>query len=127
MLPVGGLVGNATDPAQLGVAILLAPELASSGTTGPCSLACVRGTGGQAAPAAVFSGFGPGGGDIAARLAVQAGQWAGCGRPGARDLQLTVRPAGAGRWPAPGGPGSLVLRRPSVTIEAGWPHEQQRV
>ncbi len=114
LLPVGGLVGHAADPDQLGVALLLPAELASAGRARPGLLG------------AVFSGFGPGGPAVAARLAEQAGRWAAQGRPGAQDMQLTVWPAAAApavATPAsrPGASGGLVLRRPSVTIEVGWP------
>jgi protein-L-isoaspartate(D-aspartate) O-methyltransferase len=107
MLPVGGLVSDAVDPDQIGVAVLLQGEPVSSGPAG------------QVSPASVFFGFGPGGPAIAARLAEQTARWAGLGRPGARDMRLTVRQASAGHGPAT--PGTLVLRRPSVTIEVGWP------
>jgi protein-L-isoaspartate(D-aspartate) O-methyltransferase len=126
LLPVGGLVGHAADPEQLGVGLLLPAELAR---------------GGQALPGAVFSGFGPGGPAVASRLAEQASHWAALGRPGAGDMQLTVWPAAAApaavtsapvtsgsvtsgsvtSGSGPGASGGLVLRRPSVTIEVGWP------
>ncbi len=133
VLPVGGLIGHAADPERVGVAMLFPAELASGGPVGPCGLASARGLAGACglargpapagptAPAAVFSGFGPSGAALAARLAEQAGRWVSLGRPGARELQLTVRPASAGPRPGPAVPGSLVLRRPSVTIEVGWP------
>ncbi len=94
MLPFGGLVGQATDPVHLGIAVLLSAE-----------------------PGPVLCGLGPGGEDLAFRLAQRAREWAGLGRPDAGRLQLTVRPASSTQPPAPG---SLQLRRPSVTIEAGW-------
>jgi protein-L-isoaspartate(D-aspartate) O-methyltransferase len=109
LLPVGGLVTHATDPDQLGVGLLLPAELASGGAPRP------------GLPGAVFSGFGPGGPAVAARLAEQTGQWAALGRPGARDMRLTVWPATAEPPAGADAPGSLVLRRPSVTIEVGWP------
>jgi len=114
LLPVGGLVAHAADPDQIGVALLLPAELASGGPARSGLLG------------AVFSGFGPGGPAVAARLAEQAGQWAALGRPGAQDMQLTVWPAAAAPPAAtstfgPGASGGLVLHRPSVTIEVGWP------
>jgi protein-L-isoaspartate(D-aspartate) O-methyltransferase len=127
MLPVGGLIGHATDPDQVGVAMLLPAELASGGVAspgglaGPCGTAGTRGTGDLAPPAAVFSGFGPSGADIAGLLAQQAAHWVSRGRPGAREMQLTVWPASARSRPGSAAPGRLVLRRPSVTIEVGWP------
>jgi protein-L-isoaspartate(D-aspartate) O-methyltransferase len=121
MLPVGGLIGHAMDPEQMGVAMLLPAELARGAPGGPGGLAggC-GGPAGQAPPASVFSGFGPGGPAIAFRLAAQAEQWVGLGRPGAREMQLTVRPASAVLAPGPRAPGSVMLHRPSVTIEVGW-------
>ncbi len=77
----------------------------------------------------MFTGFGRGGAAIAARLADQTVEWAGSGRPGTRELQLTVRPI-SGRPitvqpPSDGGESvplvGLVLRRPHVTISVGWP------
>jgi hypothetical protein len=62
-------------------------------------------------------GLGPGGEGLAVGLAERAREWAGLGRPGAGRLQLTVRPA-SGTHPA--GSRDIVLRRPSVMIEAGW-------
>jgi protein-L-isoaspartate(D-aspartate) O-methyltransferase len=105
MLPVGGLVGHATDPRRIGIAMVLPSDAASSGP------------GGSVSAGIVLSGFGPGGAAIAARLADQAVEWVDRGRPGAREMQLSVRPAGAGPLP----PVGLVLPRPSVTIQAGWP------
>jgi protein-L-isoaspartate(D-aspartate) O-methyltransferase len=108
MLPVGSLIGHPTDPQLLGVAMLLPAELASGNPAG------------LAQAGAVFSGFGPGGAAIAARLAEQTAQWVRLGRPGAQEMQLTVRPAKAGPEQGTETPGSLVLRRPSCTIEVGW-------
>jgi protein-L-isoaspartate(D-aspartate) O-methyltransferase len=105
LVPFGALVGHATDPARLGIAVLLSAEVASGEQKD------------HAEPGAVLCGLGPGGEDLAVRLAERAREWARLGRPGAGKLQLTVRPA-SGTYPA--APGSLVLRRPSVTIEAGW-------
>jgi protein-L-isoaspartate(D-aspartate) O-methyltransferase len=129
LLPVGGLIGHAADPEQLGVAMLLPGELASGSAPwpGPPVLgraapgAPVLGRAAPGPPAAVFSGFGPGGAAIAARLAEQTQQWPALGRPGARELQLTVWPVGSALAPERGTSGGLMLRRPSVTIEVGWP------
>jgi protein-L-isoaspartate(D-aspartate) O-methyltransferase len=120
MLPVGGLIDHAADGDQVGLAVLLPAELAS-GPPGPCGLAGARGLAWRGPPAAVFSGFGPGGAAIAGRLAEMCGRWVDLGRPGAREMRLTVRSASAGRAPGLADPGSLVLSRPSVTIEVGWP------
>jgi protein-L-isoaspartate(D-aspartate) O-methyltransferase len=105
LLPFGGLVEHATDPARLGIAVLLSAAVASSGQAG------------YAEPGAVLCGLGPGGESLAFRLAERAREWAGLGRPGAGKLQLTIRSA-SGSHEAESG--DLVLRRPSVTIEAGW-------
>ena len=105
LLPFGALIGHATDPALIGIAVLLSAEVASSGQADGVE------------SGAILSGLGPGGEDLAVRLAERAREWAGLGRPGAQKLQLTVRPAGDTR---PAVPGRLLLRRPSVTIEAGW-------
>ena len=51
-------------------------------------------------------------------LAHKTVEWAARGRPGAHELELTVRPTGVTAEPASGG---YVMRRPSVTIQAGWP------
>jgi protein-L-isoaspartate(D-aspartate) O-methyltransferase len=110
VLPVGGLVGQGTDPSQIGIAVLLPSDVASIGPVAPV---------GSASPGVVFSGFGPCGAAIAARLADQTLEWAGSGRPGARELQLTVRPTRAGLASVP--LVGLVLRRPSVTISVSWP------
>lgn len=107
LLPVGGLIGHATDPARIGIAILMPTETARDGPAGPGPLRVA------------FFGFGPGGATIAAWLADKTFEWAGRGRPGAHELELTVRPIGFG--PAEVSPDSYLLRRPSVTIQAAWP------
>lgn len=106
VLPFGGLVSHAADAGRLGVALLLPAELPDSGQAG------LSGT------AAVVRGFGAGGAQLASRLAERTLRWTGLGRPGSRELWLTVRPAGAS--PGPPGRGCVLLRRPSVAIEAGW-------
>jgi len=125
LVPFGGLVGHATDPEQLGIAVLLAAEVASSAQSSSAQSSSAQRSSGQSVgrpagrvePGAVLCGLGPGGKALAVRLAERARGWAGLGRPRAQELQLTVRPASAAR---PAAPGMLVLRRPSVTIEAGW-------
>jgi protein-L-isoaspartate(D-aspartate) O-methyltransferase len=114
LLPVGGLISHATEMDRLGVAVLLPGELATGRPPAP-------GLPVPGAHAAVISGFGPGGAAVAAWLAERTVQWPRLGSPGARNIQLTV-------WPANSAPadsrrvfGGLVLRRPSVTIEVGWP------
>ena len=117
VLPVGGLAGHADDPDQLGLALVLPAEL---GAGGPADAAVRASLAGRRATLAVVSGFGPGGAALADRLATQAAQWGRLGRPGARDLQLTVWHAG-GEPRAQTAAERVVLRRPSVTIAAGWP------
>jgi protein-L-isoaspartate(D-aspartate) O-methyltransferase len=127
LLPVGALVGDATDPERMGIAVLLPAELAGRAPVGPAAPANAGGSAGPGnaggpeaiTPAAVFAGFGPTGAAVAARLAERTVDWAALGRPGAQQMQLIVRPASAAAGPA--APGCLVLRRPSVTIEVGWP------
>jgi len=101
LLPIGGLVGHATDRDNIGVAMLLPTEAVREGTS----------------PGVVFVGFGPGGAPLAEWLSDQAVEWASRGRPGANELALTVQLAGLVRT----APTANVLRRPSVTIQAGWP------
>jgi protein-L-isoaspartate(D-aspartate) O-methyltransferase len=66
----------------------------------------------------VIRGYGPGGPALAADLAGQGPDWTGRGRPGAGDLRLTAWPAGI---PPRAADGQAVLRRPHVTLVAGWP------
>jgi protein-L-isoaspartate(D-aspartate) O-methyltransferase len=108
LLPFGGLVSNATEATRLGAAVLLPADLTADPEAAP------SGSG------ALVRGFGPGGPELAAYLAGLAIGWAELGRPGAQDLRLIVRPPGV----EPRGaarPGMLLLRRPSVSIEVGWP------
>jgi protein-L-isoaspartate(D-aspartate) O-methyltransferase len=107
LLPIGGLVGHATERDNIGVAMLLPTDAAREEA------------GRRASPGVVFVGFGPGGAPLAAWLSDQAVEWASRGRPGANELALTVQPTGAGVMPT--APAANVLRRPSVTIQAGWP------
>jgi protein-L-isoaspartate(D-aspartate) O-methyltransferase len=106
MLPIGGLIGHATEPGRIGIAMLLPGAAARDGPAGPVS-------------GIVLSGFGPGGAAVAAWLADLTAEWADGGRPGAQELELKV-------WPVGDGPEQVasivhVLQRPSVTIEASWP------
>jgi protein-L-isoaspartate(D-aspartate) O-methyltransferase len=102
LLPFGGLVSNATDGSRLGVALLLPADP------------------GPAPEGALVRGFGPTGAELAATLADLATRWVDLGRPGAQELRLVVRPADTERSAAPN-PGMLLLQRPSVSIEVGWP------
>jgi hypothetical protein len=63
-------------------------------------------------------GYGPGGAMLAGDLADRARAWSDRGRPGARDLQVSVYPAGGIR---PEGTNVLVLDRPHASIAVGWP------
>jgi protein-L-isoaspartate(D-aspartate) O-methyltransferase len=66
----------------------------------------------------VVRGYGPGGPALAADLAGRAPEWTGRGQPGAGDLRLAAWPAGI---PLRAADGQAVLRRPHVTLVAGWP------
>jgi protein-L-isoaspartate(D-aspartate) O-methyltransferase len=123
LLPLGGLVVRASGPG-LGVAVLLpagaARDRAPSG----------RGTA-RSRPGLVVRGYGPGGDELAAYLAERAGLWAHLGRPGVAEMSLAVleggeavRQHGAVRQEDVAeteGSDTLVLVRPSATIEIGWP------
>jgi hypothetical protein len=67
-------------------------------------------------------GYGPGGEVLAGYLAGRALTWVELGRPRADEVELRVWPRDAG--PADGG-GAVMLERPSVRIEVGWPHRQR--
>jgi len=112
-LPFGGLIAHATDPGRIGIVMLLPIATSPIGTPR-------NGQGGRASLGLGFSGFGPGGAAIAARLAERTMEWEERGRPGAHELELTVR-AVRPRRGAPATGLARVFRRPSVTIEAGWP------
>ena len=109
-LPAGFLVSHATEANRLGAAVLL-PGAPGSRDFGQA----------QAEPGGVFRGFGPGGPALTGYLAGLARRWAELGRPEAQDLQLTVWPAGRRRTSAARPDGTLVLQRPSASIEVGWP------
>ena len=135
--PFGGLISSGTDEKRLGVGMLLpvgeandqpeaetefdladgeppAPERGAARVSeAPEPLASTGWT------AAIIRGLGPGGPELAARLAALSRRWDQLGRPGAREIEVVVWPAGEepSRVPAD----RLVLRRPSVTIAAGWP------
>jgi protein-L-isoaspartate(D-aspartate) O-methyltransferase len=118
LLPFGGLVSNATDASRLGVALLLPadpgpePEAAQAAT--------VQAESGRAASGALVRGFGPAGAELAAYLADLAARWVELGRPGAQELQIVVRPVNS-ELSGAASPGMLLLQRPSVSIEVGWP------
>jgi protein-L-isoaspartate(D-aspartate) O-methyltransferase len=131
--PFGVLVSSGTDPQRLGLGMLL-PVAVGDGEAEQdheTGLAPRRGPGpgrdAGAGPEHEFSrawtatmrGLGPGGRELAARLAALSGRWARLGRPGSRELEVLVWPAGGEPSRVPGN--RLVFRRPSVTIAVGWP------
>jgi hypothetical protein len=130
LLPFGALIAHATDAGQLGAAVVLPGEVAADlgSAPGPGS----RRRPALASPAAVtVRGFGPGGAALAADLADRVREWDELGRPGVHDIRLAVREreepqSGEPEFPAGPLPGAgmtdrpLLLRRPSVTIEASW-------
>jgi len=131
--PFGVLVSSGTDAQRLGLGMLLpiavgddeAEQQHGSGLTpghepepGRDRAAAAEHTFGRAW-AATVRGLGPGGRELATRLAALSGRWARLGRPGSRDMEVLVWPAGAEPSRVPS---NLVLfRRPSVTIGVGWP------
>ncbi len=100
LLPLGGLLSDATDPEHLGIATLL------------------PGTGGGHSVDVAVRGYGPGGLALAEHLAARARWWHKLGRPGAADIRLNVYPAGTGAELAAG---MVMLDRPSARIAVGWP------
>ncbi|MGH3302090.1 MAG: methyltransferase domain-containing protein [Streptosporangiaceae bacterium] len=136
--PFGALVSSGTDRKRLGIGMLLPVGFDNDGTEREPQPGFAHGR--ESAPAAEFGpapepeaapelsggwtaavirGLGPGGHELAARLAALSARWARLGRPGSREIEVLV-------WPAGEEPGRvsgdrLVLRRPSVTIAAGWP------
>jgi len=112
LLPAGFLVSHGTEADRLGAAVLL-----------PCGPGGLDGrdTSDGRGPGAVIRGFGPGGPALAEHLAGLARRWAEIGRPEAQDLQLTVWSADRERTGAALRDQTIVLKRPSVSIEVGWP------
>jgi len=111
LLPLGGLVSDATTPGQLGVAVLAPATVARDQPARPGSDVLIR-------------GFGPGGTELTGYLSGLVRDWVEAGRPGTQNLELTVWPASASgprqRLAASAGI-VTTLQRPSVWIEAGWP------
>ncbi len=126
-------MSHAAEPDKLSVAVLLPGGTASSEP-------------GPAGDGVLVRGYGPGGPELAGTLAASLLEWAGQGRPGTRDVRLTVwqrdtagtaaaRLAAAADATAAGGDpqaaaaggtpaerdGLVLLDRPSVVIEVGWP------
>ena len=108
LLPFGGLVSNAADASRVGVALLLPTDLSPDSETG------------RVLSGALVRGFGPGGAELAAYLAGLAARWVELGRPGAQQMRIVVRRPDRERS-AEARPGTLLLQRPSVSIEVGWP------
>ena len=138
--PFGALVSSGNDQARLGIGMLLPAGFGADGSEQQPQPPPAQG--GEPAPepepapesepgparrpelsegwaAAIVRGLGPGGPELANRLAALSGRWARLGRPGSRELEVLVWPAGEEPVRLP--PDRLVLRRPSVTIAAGWP------
>jgi protein-L-isoaspartate(D-aspartate) O-methyltransferase len=111
MLPMGGMATSVTDAGRVGVATLLlgAPGPGESWRGGPEPTARVR-------------GYGPGGEVLAGYLAGRALTWAELGRPRADEVELRVWPRDAAPVAAPG---AVILERPSVRIEVGWPDRRR--
>lgn len=63
-------------------------------------------------------GFGPGGTDLAGRLASRLAAWHEAGRPSASDLTLAAYPAGAA---VPEAPGQVILDRRHARLVLAWP------
>jgi protein-L-isoaspartate(D-aspartate) O-methyltransferase len=103
--PFGALVIGATEAEDLGIAMLMPIDPGQPDPDASWSGPFVR-------------GLGPGGPDLAVRLAALAARWAELGRPGSYDLAMLVWPGS--EPPAEVLEGWLVLERPSVTISAGW-------
>jgi protein-L-isoaspartate(D-aspartate) O-methyltransferase len=130
--PFGLLVSSGTDAQRLGLGMLVPiaagddeadQEHESGVVSGPgLQPGSDRGAGAgefSRAWTATVRGLGPGGRELATRLAALSGRWARLGRPGSRDMEVLVWPAGAEPSRVPGN--RLVFRRPSVTIAVGWP------
>jgi protein-L-isoaspartate(D-aspartate) O-methyltransferase len=110
LLPLGGLVARARGR-DLGVALLLPAAVGRDG------LAARR------RPGVFVRGYGFRGAELAGYLAGRAGAWADLGRPGTADMRLSVLEGSEADWPrAAGRPaGQVLVARPSVLIEVGWP------
>jgi len=111
LLPIGGLVNDATTPGQLGVAVLVPATVAGDEAARP-------------GPGVLIRGFGPGGAELTGYLSGLVRDWVDAGRPGTQNLDLAVWPASAsGPRQQPAASAGVVTRqqRPSVWIEAGWP------
>jgi protein-L-isoaspartate(D-aspartate) O-methyltransferase len=131
--PFGVLVSNGTDAQRLGLGMLLPTAVSDDQAKGEHESGLAPGPSPgpghdrDAGPEHEFSrawtatvrGLGPGGRELAARLAALSDRWARLGRPGSRDLELLVWPACEEPSRVPGS--RHVFRRPSVTIAVGWP------
>lgn len=94
-------------------------EYDSAGQLGVAALAVPSGLAQNDHPLGVaVNGYGPGGPALAAHLAGRAAVWDGLGRPGTCGMELAVYPAGTR---AEALEGSLIIRRPTAVLVAGWP------
>jgi protein-L-isoaspartate(D-aspartate) O-methyltransferase len=66
----------------------------------------------------VVRGFGPGGGELARRLAGRVLEWAERGRPPASGLRVAAYP---NEVPVAGRPGQVILERPHTRLALRWP------
>ncbi len=117
--PFGVLVSNGTDTQRLGVGMLLPAAVGADAAEQRRASGAGPEHEFSRAWTATLRGLGPGGQELAARLAALSGRWARLGRPGSREMEVLVWPAGEEPDRLPGN--RLVSRRPSVTIAVGWP------
>ncbi len=105
--PLGGLVRYACAPGKLGIAVLLPGDTVSDHPA-------------PAGDGVLVRGYGPGRAELAGILAGSVTDWADQGRPGTHDLGLAVWPRDAAARPSERD-GMILLDRPSVVIQVGWP------
>lgn len=131
--PFGLLVSSGTDRQRIGLGILL--PIAVGDDEADLEHECGPALGTEPEPGrdrgvaaehefsrawtATIRGLGPGGRELATRLATLTDNWARLGRPGSREMEVLVWPSGEEPGRVPGN--RLVFRRPSVTIAVGWP------
>ena len=121
LLPAGFLVSHAAKPSRLGAAVLLPGEFDEASEQVRAGEHAREPRGVPSRPGPAVCGFGPGGPALAGYLAGLARQWAELGRPDVQHLQIIVRPAGRDTAGTARPSGPVVLQRPSVSIEVGWP------
>jgi protein-L-isoaspartate(D-aspartate) O-methyltransferase len=131
--PFGALVSGGTDAQRLGIGMLLPVALGNAEAEQEYESGLAPNPESAPGPApgagperefstawtAIIRGLGPGGRELAARLATLSGRWARLGRPGSGELEMLIWPAGDEPSRVPGS--RLVFRRPNVTIAVGWP------